>query len=259
MTESDVLVETTRDGDIAVVRIDHPKVNALSIATLRSLEASVDALRDDMPGALVIWGGPRIFAAGADITELAEPTTSHELIVAFRYAFEAIERLDCLTVAAITGAALGGGCELALACDLRVASTTARLGQPEILLGLIPGAGGTQRLTRTVGVGRSRDLILTGRSIEGPEALRIGLVDRLADPDRVFDEAVALAHELARGPRLAQLRAREAIGLAFDAVIADGLETERRYFNELLESEDARIGIASFLEHGSGKASFTGR
>src|SRR5690606_30505433 len=162
------------------------------------------------------------------------------------------------TIAAVNGFALGGGCELALACDLRVASPSARFGQPEILLGIIPGGGGTQRLARLVGPARAKDLILTGRQVDAEEAHRIGLVDRIAEGD-AYEAALAWARELAAGPVLAQGLAKRAIDRGLDITLDGGLDLEQHLFAEVFGTDDARVGVASFKEHGPGKATFTGR
>ena len=162
-------------------------------------------------------------------------------------------------IAAVSGFALGGGCELALACDLRIASERAKFGQPEILLGIIPGGGGTQRLARLVGPSRAKELILTGRQVGADEALRIGLVNEVVASDELHDRACALAAELAAGAVVAQGLAKRAVDRGLQGSLAAGLELEQQLFAESFATEDARIGVASFLEHGPGKAQFTGR
>jgi enoyl-CoA hydratase len=174
-------------------------------------------------------------------------------------AFDAVAAIPRCVIAAISGFALGGGCELALACDLRIASERAKLGQPEILLGIIPGGGGTQRLARLVGPSKAKDLILTGRQVAADEALRIGLVDQVVPADQLHERALALAAELSRGAVVAQGLAKNAIDQGFQGTLAAGLELEQRLFAEVFGTEDARIGVASFLEHGPGKAQFVGR
>jgi enoyl-CoA hydratase/carnithine racemase len=173
--------------------------------------------------------------------------------------FAAVAAIPKPTIAAITGYALGGGCELALCCDLRVAADNARLGQPEILLGIIPGAGGTQRLSRLVGPSRAKDLIFSGRFIDAQEALAIGLVDRVVAPEDVYADAHVWAAELARGPALALAAAKGAIDSGLETDLATGLEIERQAFASMFATEDQKIGMASFIEHGPGKAEFTGR
>jgi enoyl-CoA hydratase/carnithine racemase len=248
-----------RDDGVAVVRLDNPKVNALSTALLRHLEMAANSLHDDPPGSVVVTGGDRVFAAGADISEFGGPEKARIVSAAFRDALDAISAIPRVVIAAIGGYALGGGCELALACDIRVASDRAKLGQPEILLGIIPGGGGTQRLTRLVGPGRAKDLILTGRQVAADEALRIGLVDRVFPHDELMDRALELAGELARGALGAQSLAKLAIDEGLETTLGKGLTLEQDLFVEVFGTEDARIGIQSFLDHGPGKARFTGR
>jgi enoyl-CoA hydratase/carnithine racemase len=198
-----VHLERRPDG-VALLTLDRPKANALSVELLAEIEAAVDGLADDLPGAVVVWGGPRIFAAGADIAGFGGPEEAERYAAQFRTTFDKIAALPRVVVAAVTGYALGGGCELAMACDLRVVADTAKLGQPEILLGLIPGAGGTQRLPRLVGAARAKDLVLTGRQVDAEEALRIGLADRVAPAADTLEVALALAASFAAGPLVAQ-------------------------------------------------------
>lgn len=255
---ADTLVHLERrDDGVAVVRLDNPKVNALSAAVLGELEKVAVSLLDNTPGAVVITGGERVFAAGADISEFGGPERAREVSDNFRRALDAVAAIPRPVIGAIAGYALGGGCELALACDLRVASAKAKLGQPEILLGLIPGGGGTQRLARLVGPARAKDLILTGRQVNAEEALRMGLVDRVVPHDELHAEALALAAQLAAGPGVAQAIAKRAIDEGLDGPLAVGLDLEQDLFVDVSATEDARIGVASFLEHGPGKATFT--
>jgi enoyl-CoA hydratase len=253
-----VHLERRADG-VAVLRLDNPKVNALSAALLRQLEAAARSLTDDPPGAVVVTGGDRLFAAGADITEFGGPEDAREVGGAFLRAFDAVADIPRCVIAAISGFALGGGCELALACDLRIASDKAKFGQPEILLGIIPGGGGTQRLARLVGPARAKEMILTGRQVRADEALRIGLVDEVVAPDELHDRAFALAAELAAGPVVAQGLAKRAIDRGLQGSLRAGLDLEQELFAEVFATDDARIGVAAFLEHGPGNATFTGR
>jgi enoyl-CoA hydratase/carnithine racemase len=248
-----------RDDGVAIVRLDNPNVNALSTEVLSQLEAAARALTDDPPGAVVVTGGDRVFAAGADISEFGGPAEAERIGGLFLGSLTAVARIPRATIAAVSGYALGGGCELALACDLRIASTRARFGQPEILLGIIPGGGGTQRLPRLVGVARAKEIILTGRQVDADEALRIGLVDEVVEPEALFDRAVARAAEFASGAVVAQASAKQAIDAGLDGPLATGLAREQRLFAEVFATEDARTGVASFLEHGPGKATFKGR
>ncbi|HLT70260.1 MAG TPA: enoyl-CoA hydratase-related protein, partial [Acidimicrobiales bacterium] len=209
--------------------------------------------------AVVVTGGDRIFAAGADIGEFDGPEEGRAVGAAFLRALDAVAAIPRCVVAAVSGYALGGGCELALACDLRIASERARFGLPEILLGIIPGGGGTQRLARLVGPARAKQLIFTGRQVDAAEALAMGLVDEVVPPEQLHDRALALAAELASGAVVAQGLAKRAIDEGLQGSLADGLALEQQLFAQVFETEDARIGIASFREHGPGKARFVGR
>jgi enoyl-CoA hydratase/carnithine racemase len=258
MSEEFVNVERRDDG-VAVIRLQRPKANALSVAVLRQIEEAARGLSVDPPGAVVVWGGERIFAAGADITEFGGQDEAVAIGRQFRAAFDTLAAIPRITIAAITGYALGGGCELALACDLRVMADTAKCGQPEILLGIIPGAGGTQRLTRLIGPSRAKDLVVTGRQVGAEEALRIGLADRVVPTAEVFDAAIGLAASIASGPVVAQGLAKRAIDAGLDGPLADGLDIEAELFSEVFGTEDSQIGVASFLADGPGKARFVGR
>ena len=251
-----VHLERRADG-VAVVRLDNPKVNALSTALLAN--GQWPGANDDPPGAVVVTGGDRIFAAGADIGEFDGPEEGRAVGAAFLRALDAVAAIPRCVVAAVSGYALGGGCELALACDLRIASERARFGLPEILLGIIPGGGGTQRLARLVGPARAKQLIFTGRQVDAAEALAMGLVDEVVPPEQLHDRALALAAELASGAVVAQGLAKRAIDEGLQGSLADGLALEQQLFAQVFETEDARIGIASFREHGPGKARFVGR
>lgn len=258
-----VTVDIGSDG-VAVVTLANGKVNALSTAVLADLTAAARQLTDDPPGAVVITGGARVFAAGADITEFSGPDAARRIGGAFRAALDTVAAIPRMVIAAVNGVALGGGCELALACDLRIASTKAKLGQPEILLGIIPGGGGTQRLARLVGPAKAKDLICSGRQVRATEALDIGLVDELVDPgedesDPVLDRARELASGYAAGALAAQALAKRAIDAGLEGTLADGLSLEQELFAEVFTTADADIGVRSFLEHGPGKATFTGR
>ncbi len=250
-------VHLDRQGDVAIIRLDRPKVNALSIEMLDEFAFVVGQLSAEPPGALVIWGGERIFAAGADVSEFLDTESGDTLVRAFTRAFDGIAALPRATIAAIAGYALGGGCELALACDFRFVTTTAKLGQPEVLLGLIPGAGGTQRMARLVGPARAKELILSGRHIGADEAFRIGLVDRIVDDESLLSSAVEFGSELASGALLAQSLAKRAIDAAAEMPLAEGLVFERELFTRAMRSDDAQNGIRSFLEHGPGHARFS--
>lgn len=247
---------------VGLITLHRPPMNALSLqlqAELRDAAREVSA-RSDI-GAVVVYGGPKIFAAGADIKEMegldfqAMISTSAHL----QDCFTAVAEIAQPTIAAICGYALGGGCELALCCDLRLAGDNVKLGQPEILLGIIPGAGGTQRLPRLIGPSRAKDLIFSGRFVSADEAQRIGLVDRVVAPDEVLAEAMAWASELARGPGIAMRAVKRVIDNGLDVDLDTGLEMERMLFATLFATEDRAIGMRSFVEDGPGKAVFTGR
>jgi enoyl-CoA hydratase/carnithine racemase len=251
-------VTVERVGKVAVLRVDRPPVNSLSVGLLAELHRAVDALAADLPGSLVITGTERIFSAGADITEFGGTERAAETAGAFGQVLDAVAALPRATVAAIAGGAFGGGLELALACDFRVVARGARLGQPEILLGIIPGGGGTQRLARLVGPARAKDLVLTGRYLSAEEALAIGLADRVAEAERLMDEAMELASRLAAGALVAQGLAKRAIDEGLGLSLADGLALERDLFARTFATRDAEIGVRSFLERGPGKAEFVG-
>ncbi|MCB1038378.1 MAG: enoyl-CoA hydratase/isomerase family protein [Acidimicrobiales bacterium] len=260
MTESPaplVSVERHDDG-VAVVRLENPKVNAISSEVLRQLRVVAEALTEQPPRAVVVTGGERIFAAGADITEFSGPDEARAMGGLFVDAFNAVAAIPRPTIASISGFALGGGLELALACDLRIASTKAKLGLPEVLLGIIPGGGGTQRLPRLIGPSRAKDLIFSGRQVGPDEALSIGLVDRVVEPDELWDETLAWARQLAAGASSAFGLAKAAIDDGLDGSLGAGLDLEQERFVEVFRTDDARTGVASFLEHGPGKATFSG-
>ena len=249
-------------GGVGLVTLNRPPMNALSAqvqAELREAARELSARAD--VGAVVITGGPKVFAAGADIKEMQgmDLQAMLEASVQLQDCFTAVAQIAQPTIAAITGYALGGGLELAMCCDLRVIGDNARVGQPEILLGLIPGAGGTQRLPRLVGPARAKDLIFSGRFVGADEAYAMGLVDRVVAPDDVLGEAMAWAAQLARGPAIAMRGAKRVIDNGLDVDLDTGLELERMLFATLFATEDRAIGMASFVENGPGKAEFTGR
>ncbi|CAM8648510.1 CaiD Enoyl-CoA hydratase/carnithine racemase [Acidimicrobiia bacterium] len=258
MSEQLVAVERRDDG-VAVVRLQNGKVNSLSSEVLRQLRSVAESLTTDPPGAVVVVGSDRIFAAGADISEFSGPDEARLIGRLFLEALNAVAAIPRVVIAAVAGPALGGGCELALACDLRVCSTSAKFGQPEILLGIIPGGGGTQRLARLVGPSRAKDLILSGRQVRAEEAFRIGLADEVVEPEELESRALELAATFASGPVQAHAIAKRVIDHGLEGSLSDGLELEQDGFIEVFGTEDARIGVASFLENGPGKAQFTGR
>ena len=254
-------VRTDRQTDgVAVVRIDRPPLNALSSALLDEIaSAARDVGGDPDVKAVVVLGGPKAFAAGADITEFGGPDEARAIGRRFRAAYDAIGEIPRPVIAAINGVALGGGLELALACDLRVAADNARVGQPEILLGVIPGAGATQRLPRLIGTARAKELIWSGRQVKADEALALGLVDRVVPAAELEEAARAWAGSLASGAVVAMGVAKIVIDGGIDGRLDDGLDLEAEAFAEVFGTEDAATGVRSFLEHGPGKAKFVGR
>ncbi|MEV0918920.1 enoyl-CoA hydratase-related protein [Streptomyces sp. NPDC049967] len=246
-------------GGVGTIRLDRPPMNALDIATqdrLRELAEEASG-RDDVR-AVVLYGGEKVFAAGADIKEMQ--AMDHPAMVvrskALQESFTAVARIPKPVVAAVTGYALGGGCELALCADFRIAGDNAKLGQPEIMLGLIPGAGGTQRLARLVGPAKAKDLIFTGRHVKAEEALAMGLVDRVVPAAEVYEHARAWAAKLAKGPALALRAAKEAVDAGLETDIDTGLTIERTWFAGLFATEDRERGMRSFVDEGPGKAKF---
>ncbi len=257
---SDQLVQLDRrDDGVAVITLVRPKVNALNTELLSQLETITSELTADPPGAVVVTGGERVFAAGADISEFGGPEIARVVGQSFRRALDGLAAIPRPVIAAVNGVALGGGCELAMACDLRVAADNARFGQPEVLLGIIPGGGGTQRLTRLVGLSRAKDIVWSGRMVDAKEALRIGLADRVVPAEQVLTAAIDWAREFARGAVVAQGLAKLAINSGLDGSLSDGLAIELESFEQVFGTDDAKIGVASFLEHGPGKAQFSGR
>jgi enoyl-CoA hydratase len=254
-----VRLERRPDG-VAVVTLDHPKVNALSGALLDDLRAVARQLSASPPGAVVITGSERFFAAGADISEFGDADAARVIGRRFLDSLNAVAEIPCLVIALVSGFALGGGCELALACDYRIATESAVFGQPEILLGIIPGGGGTQRLARVVGASRAKELILTGRQVRSDEALRIGLADEVVvNHEEGYRRALELGASLAGGALAAQALAKKAIDRGLAMSLEAGLQLEQDLFVEVFRTDDAAIGIESFLRQGPGKAEFTGR
>ena len=249
------------DG-VGTIRVDRPKMNALDIQVQEEIRAAaLEATARDDVRAVVVYGGEKVFAAGADVKEMAG--MSHAEMVArsggLQSAFTAVARIPKPVVAAVTGYALGGGCELALCADYRIAAEDAKLGQPEILLGIIPGAGGTQRLTRLVGQSRAKDLIFTGRFVKADEALRIGLVDQVVPDAEVYAAAKTWAGQFTKAAALAMRAAKESIDRGIEVDLDTGLEIERAQFAALFATEARSAGMTSFVEQGPGKAVFQGR
>ena len=250
------------EGAVATVRLDRPPMNAISkqvVEELRDVAAEI-GLREDVR-AVVLWGGEKLFAAGADVKEFRDMGYADMARFgdALSGAFTAIARIPKPVIAAITGFALGGGCELALCADFRVAAEGAQLGQPEILLGLIPGAGGTQRLPRLIGIAKAKDLIYSGRFVGSDEALELGLVDAVVPADEVYAKAVEMATTYAKGPAVALQAAKAAIDQGVEQGIDTGMKLESTLFAGLFATEDKDTGINSYLKEGPGKATFSGR
>jgi enoyl-CoA hydratase/carnithine racemase len=247
------------DG-IGTIRLDRPPMNALNTAVQEELRvAAHQATEDPAVRAVIVYGGEKVFAAGADIKEMSAMSyvDMAARAVALSGAFDAVARIPKPVVAAITGYALGGGCEIALACDWRVASAEAKLGQPEITLGIIPGAGGTQRLSRLVGPARAKDLIMSGRMVDATEALAIGLVDRVVPADEVYSAAVELVNRYTTGPAVALRAAKLAIDGGLEMDLASGLAWESQLFAALFATDDRTEGMDAFVN--KRKPNFTGR
>lgn len=255
-----VNIEDSGTAGVAIIRLDRPKVNALNKQVGEELLAAATELagRDDVRG-VVLYGGDRFFAAGADIAEF--PITGDRdpsaMVDPLNNAIFAIENLPQITVAAVNGFALGGGCELSMSTDFRICGEGAKFGQPEILLGIIPGAGGTQRLTRLVGITKSKELNYSGRMVDAAEALEIGLVSAVHPNEEVLSEAIAMVGAFANGP--ASLRnCKKAIMDGLHVSIEEAIAIEKREFVASFQTDDAVTGITSFLENGPGKAEFSG-
>ncbi len=249
----------TTENAVRVITLNRPHVlNALNQAAMDELATALEECdRDEHVRCAVLWGGDKVFSAGADVREMAE-ATSADMIRSYRFQqWERIRRVATPIVAAVNGYAFGGGCELAMLCDIIIAAETAQFGQPEIRIGLMPGAGGTQRLTRAVGKSRAMEMILTGLPIGAHEARGAGLVSRVVPPELCVEEAKRLAREIAERPPLAVRLAKEAVLQAFETTLEGGLMFERKCFHMLFGTEDKREGIRAFLEKRPPK--FTGR
>lgn len=245
------LVRLEISDRIGTIRLDRPPMNALNTEVQEALRAvAAAATASPEVAVVVVYGGENVFAAGADIKEMADMSypAMAARASALSGAFDAVARIPKPVVAAVTGFALGGGCELALACDWRVVAEDAKLGQPEIKLGVIPGAGGTQRLPRLVGPARAKDLILTGRMVDADEALRIGLADQVVPAAEVYQTAVALVRPYVDGPAQALRAAKLAIDGGLDRDLAGGLAWESQLFAALFATDDQREGMAAFVE-----------
>jgi enoyl-CoA hydratase len=248
MTYETLLTEIR--GPVAVVTLNRPKaMNALNSTVMTELVDALAALgKDDAVGAVVLTGSERAFAAGADIKEMQGIDFIDAYLGDFISGWESVAAFRKPLIAAVSGFALGGGCELAMMCDFIIASDTAKFGQPEITLGVIPGMGGSQRLTRAVGKAKAMDLVLTGRMMDAAEAERAGLVARIVSPERLIGEAVEAAAKIAAFPQAAVLMAKEAVNRSFEVTLTEGLRFERRLFHSLFATADQKEGMAAFVE-----------
>lgn len=248
MPYENILVET--HGHVGLIKLNRPKaLNALSDALVTELAAAVDAFEADAEiGCIVLTGSERAFAAGADIKEMASLTFADVFSQDFFALWNKFAATRTPTIAAVAGYALGGGCELAMMCDLLIAADTAKFGQPEIKLGVLPGMGGSQRLTRAVGKAKAMDLILTGRNMDAEEAERCGLVSRVVPADKLLEEANAVAKTIAGMSLSASRMAKEAVNRAFESTLAEGLLYERRLFHSAFATDDQTEGMAAFTE-----------
>ena len=249
------------DG-VGTIRIDRPKMNALNVQVQEEIRAcAAEAAERDDVRAVIVYGGERVFAAGADVKEMADMAYTDMVARSggLQSAFTAVAKIPKPVVAAVTGYALGGGCELAMCADVRIAGEGATLGQPEILLGVIPGAGGTQRLARLVGPAKAKDIIFTGRFVQADEALRIGLVDQVVADDQVYAAAQTWARQFSAAASFALRAAKESVDRGLETDLDTGLEIERVQFAALFATEDRTTGMRSFVDNGPGKAEFQGR
>jgi enoyl-CoA hydratase len=249
MTYSTILVETR--GRVGLVTLNRPEaLNALSAALIRELGQALDAFEaDDAVGAVIVTGSEKAFAAGADIKEMADRSYMDVYLSDFiTKGWERISTCRKPIVAAVAGFALGGGCEIAMMCDTIIAAETAKFGQPEINLGVIPGSGGTQRLARFIGKAKAMDMVLTGRMMDAAEAERSGLVSRVVPADKLIEEALKVATRIAELSRPAVLMAKEAVNRAFETTLSEGVRFERRLFHSLFATEDQKEGMAAFVQ-----------
>jgi len=255
------LVRLELEGSVATIRIDRPPVNAMNLQVQAEIQQAAHecARRDDIR-AVIVWGGEKVFVAGADVQEFQVMSVQDITRRAgeMMAAIDSVAQIPKPVIAAVTGYALGGGCELAMTADFRISADTAKWGQPEILLGLIPGMGGTQRLPRLVGPSKAKDLIYTGRFIDAAEALDIGLVDVVVPAAEVYATAQAMAAKFATGPTLALRAAKAAIDQGLQGDLATGLKLEAHLFAAVFATEDKERGVASFIDKGPGKAEFVG-
>lgn len=258
---TDLIRLDVNDG-VATIELNRPKVNAINVEMQRGLLAAAEAVAADADvAAVVIRGSERAFAAGVDIKEMAQMSHADMArhVHVMHAGYNALAALPKPVVAAVTGYALGGGMELAMTADYRVVADNVTFGQPEIKLGIFPGAGGSQRLPRLVGPAKAKDLIFTGRNVGAEEALRIGLADRVVPAADVFAEAEAWARQFVGGPAMALAAAKETIDQGLGVDLATGLAIERTQFAMLFATQDRTLGMESFIENGPGKAQFVGR
>jgi enoyl-CoA hydratase/carnithine racemase len=257
---SELVLTERHDGGVALLRLNRPPMNPLSIALLGELRDAAAALASDpdLKG-VVIAGSEKALAAGADVSELTSQAGARASADAFRAAFDAVASIPRPVIAAVRGYALGGGLELALACDLRVGAENARIGQPEVLLGALPGAGGSQRLARLIGPARAKELVWSGRQVRAEEAHTLGILDRVVPSDEVEGNALHWAAHLGQGAVVAMGLAKRVIDDGLGRPLEEGLDLEADAFVEAFGTEDALVGVQSFLEHGAGKAKFSGK
>jgi len=247
MSTENILVETR--GRVGLIRLNRPQaLNALNRALMSEVDAAVDGFEaDGNIGCMVITGSEKAFAAGADIKEMADKTYMEAFMGNFAATWDRVAHARKPVIAAVAGFALGGGCELAMQCDFIIAADNAKFGQPEIKLGIIPGIGGTQRLTRAVGKAKAMDMILTGRMMDAQEAERGGLIARIVPLADLMDEAMKLAETIASMSLPSLLGAKEAVNRAFETTLAEGVRFERRVFHSLFASADQKEGMAAFI------------
>ncbi|WP_284777796.1 enoyl-CoA hydratase [Agrobacterium sp. lyk4-40-TYG-31] len=247
--EYETLIVEKRDA-VGVITLNRPQaLNALNSTVMKELRHILASFStDESIGAIVITGSPKAFAAGADIKEMQSLDFVDAYLGDFLGGWDDVAAIRKPVIAAVSGFALGGGCELAMMCDFIIASDTAKFGQPEITLGVIPGMGGSQRLTRAVGKAKAMDLVLTGRKMDAAEAERAGLVSRVVPQDRLLDEAVEAAGVIASLSRASVLMAKESVNRSFEGSLSEGLRFERRLFQSLFATEDQKEGMAAFIE-----------
>ncbi len=255
-------IQVERQASTAIIHLKRPPMNALNLQMQREIAEAATFVSGRVGiDAVVIYGGEKVFAAGADVKEMANMSYADMSLAAhqLQHCFATVAKISQPTIAAITGFALGGGLELAMCADFRVAGDNAKMGQPEILLGIIPGAGGTQRLARLIGVSRAKELVFGGHMITAEQALSIGLVNEVVPPAMVLESALAWANKFTGGPKLALAAAKRSIDLGISVDLQTGLSIESAEFAALFATEDQKTGMNSFIKDGPGKASFSGR